>query len=334
MDLKEQQHLINMMKMRAQLRPGGDMHMLSYVDVRQLALNIFSPQDWLQQTVKVWLKCVMQGARPGTVWLAEFLKWTDVLQKMVPKTDGQPVMAEPLRALLLRAGVSPTIEQELSRKTYPVYNFAHAYNTIMNTARSMQNEGAEPREVKIARLEDNAELQAAVKMYRAARETNRTRVKYEGALGDWLSHRGVGADEFARRMKEKLCVACGATEHMLFSCPEYVTNALNDTKTRGLQQGRQDYKRTILTRQQAHRHYRKTGEVVGAHAARVNTVDASRSPVPRDSSRGRTRDRYATPSVYCEGSQSDVSLGASTTSASDMDNVFSDSSGNEDGGGN
>ena len=141
---------------------------------------------------------------------------------------------------------------------------------------------------------------AAVKMANVMAEVNRTpAVVYLGALAELMKERGISQQEFQRHKQEKECVWCSSKDHFLFSCPGYVTHGLNKSRAQGQQQGRMVYKRElkdrVLLRADAQRHFRRTGEVAGAHA-RANVVEGTAATAAAvDADRGRVieRGRYA-----------------------------------------
>ena len=103
---------------------------------------------------------------------------------------------------------------------------------------------------------------------------------------------------------------------LLFSCPDYVTNGLNKSRAQGQQQGRADYKRElkdrVLSRADAQRNFRRTGEVAGAHA-RAKVVEGPAVAVEAD--RGCDRGRYA-PAIGARSLSRSLSRGLSVSSAS------------------
>jgi hypothetical protein len=165
---------------------------------------------------------------------------------------------------------------------------------------------------------------AAVKMANVMVEVNRTAVVYSGALAELMKERGISEQEFQRRKQEKECVWCSSKDHFLFSCPDYVTNGLNKSRAQGQQQGRADYKRElkdrVLSRADAQRHFRRTGEVAGAHARvkvfeGAKVVEGPAAAVEADRGRAIERGRYA-PAIGTRSLSRSLSRGLSASSAS------------------
>ena len=230
----------------------------------------------------------------------------------------EPAFSDAFFALLLCAGVSESIENEIARTDYAVYDSADTMERIDEVSRRLPNDGAGTK-ASVNRLQgqemDPATV-AAVKMANVMVEVNRTAVVYSGALAELMKERGISEQEFQRRKQEKECVWCSSKDHFLFSCPDYVTNGLNKSRAQGQQQGRADYKRElkdrVLSRADAQRHFRRTGEVAGAHA-RAKVVEGPAVAVEAD--RGCDRGHYA-PAIGARSLSRSLSRGLSVSSAS------------------
>jgi len=284
---------------------------MTYEEARRLCLDIFLPKEWLQQTMSVWRKSLEQGPKPGSQWLANMLQFRQLCNSMIP--GNEDAISDAFFALLLRAGINEEVEREISREPYEVYDAKKALQKIDEVSRRIPREGALSKaEVNRAQgvMEMDSEAVAAVKMVREMAVVNRTAVVYSGALAELMRERGISETEFQRRKQEKECVWCQSKDHFLFACPDYMANGLNQSRAQGQQQGRENYKRElqqrrVLSRADAHRHFRKTGEVAGPHA-KANVVEAG-------SERGRTTDRARYAPVSDKRS---LSRGLSTSSAS------------------
>lgn len=284
---------------------------MTYEEARRLCLDIFLPKEWLQQTMSVWRKSLEQGPKPGSQWLANMLQFRQLCNSMIPGKE--EAISDAFFALLLRAGINEEVEREISREPYEVYDAKKALQKIDEVSRRIPREGAISKaEVNRAQgvMEMDSEAVAAVKMVREMAVVNRTAVVYSGALAELMRERGISETEFQRRKQEKECVWCQSKDHFLFACPDYMANGLNQSRAQGQQQGRENYKRElqqrrVLSRADAHRHFRKTGEVAGPHA-KANVVEAG-------SERGRTTDRARYAPVSDRRS---LSRGLSTSSAS------------------
>jgi hypothetical protein len=290
---------------------------MTYEEARRLCLDIFLPKEWLQQTMSVWRKSLEQGPKPGSQWLANMLQFRQLCNSMIP--GNEDAISDAFFALLLRAGINEEVEREISREPYEVYDAKKALQKIDEVSRRIPREGALSKaEVNRAQgvMEMDSEAVAAVKMVREMAVVNRTAVVYSGALAELMRERGISETEFQRRKQEKECVWCQSKDHFLFACPDYMANGLNQSRAQGQQQGRENYKRElqqrrVLSRADAHRHFRKTGEVAGPHA-KANVVEAG-------SERGRTTDRARYAPVSDKRS---LSRGLSTSSASSGSDMY------------
>ena len=315
MSSADRQHFLGMVKVREHALGKK----LTYEAARRLCLDLFCPNDFLPQSLNVWRKNLDQGARPGSQWLASMLQYRRLCDNMTP--GAEPAFSYAFFALLLRAGVSESIENEIARTDYAVYDSAEALERIDQVSRRLPNDGAGTR-ASVNRLQgqemDPATV-AAVKLANVMAEVNRTAVVYSGALAELMKERGISEQEFQRRKQEKECVWCSSKDHFLFSCPDYVTHGLNKSRAQGQQQGRADYKRElkdrVLSRADAQRHFRRTGEVAGAHA-RANVVDGT-AATALDKDRGREieRGRYA-PAIGGRSLSRSLSRGLSSSSVS------------------
>jgi hypothetical protein len=314
----ERSHFLDMVKVREHAMNRR----LTYEEARRLGLDLFSPSDWLAQALSVWRRTLDQGSKPGSKWLASMLQARAMCNNMIP--GDEPAFSDAFFALLLRAGVSNAIETELARTDYAVYDATAALATINEVSRRLPNDGA-GSQASVNRAQGftelDAEAVAAVKMVKEMAEVHRTAVVYSGALAELLRSRGISEQEFQRRKQEKECVYCTSKDHFLFSCPEYMSNGLDKSRAQGRQQGKAEYKqdlqRRVLSRADAHRHFRRTGEVAGAHAggqAQANMVSAGGEAVAKVE-RGRTMDRSRFAPVTDTRS---LSRGLSASSASSL----------------
>ena len=311
----DRQYFLGMVKVREHALSRK----LTYEEARRLCLDLFCPNDFLAQSLNVWRKNLDQGARPGSQWLASMLQYRRLCDNMTP--GAEPAFSDAFFALLLRAGVSESIENEIARTDYAVYDAADAMERIDQVSRRLPNDGAGTK-ASVNRLhgqEMDPATVAAVKMANVMAEVNRTAVVYSGALAELMKERGISEQEFQRRKQEKECVWCSSKDHFLFSCPDYVTHGLNKSRAQGQQQGRADYKRELkdrfLSRADAQRHFRRTGEVAGAHA-RANVVEGT-AATALDKDRGREieRGRYA-PAIGGRSLSRSLSRGLSSSSVS------------------
>jgi hypothetical protein len=219
----DRQYFLGMVKVREHALSRK----LTYEEARRLCLDLFCPNDFLAQSLNVWRKNLDQGARPGSQWLASMLQYRRLCDNMTP--GAEPAFSDAFFALLLRAGVSESIENEIARTDYAVYDSADAMERIDQVSRRLPNDGAGTK-ASVNRLhgqEMDPATVAAVKMANVMAEVNRTAVVYSGALAELMKERGISEQEFQRRKQEKECVWCSSKDHFLFSCPDYVTHGLN-----------------------------------------------------------------------------------------------------------
>ena len=187
-----------------------------------------------------------------------------------------------------------------------MYDAKKALKKIDEVSRRIPREGAISKaEVNRAQgvMEMDSEAVAAVKMVREMAVVNRTAVVYRGALAELMRERGISETEFQRRKQEKECVWCQSKDHFLFACPDYMANGLNQSRAQGQQQGRENYKRElqqrrVLSRADAHRHFRKTGEVAGPHAKANVVASAGVRPIARATLRFRTNVLFRADSAH------------------------------------
>jgi hypothetical protein len=323
MSSADRQYFLGMVKVREHALGRK----LTYEEARRLCLDLFCPNDFLAQSLNVWRKNLDQGARPGSQWLASMLQYRRLCDNMTPGSE--PAFSDAFFALLLRAGVSESIENEIARTDYAVYDSAEAMERIDQVSRRLPNDGAGTK-ASVNRLhgqEMDPATVAAVKMATVMAEVNRTAVVYSGALAELMKERGISEQEFQRRKQEKECVWCSSKDHFLFSCPDYVTHGLNKSRAQGQQQGRADYKRElkdrVLSRADAQRHFRRTGEVAGAHA-RANVVEGT-AATALDKDRGRAIEigRYA-PAIGGRSLSRGLSSSSTSSAGSDAFALVSD----------
>ena len=133
-------------------------------------------------------------------------------------------------ALLLRAGVTEKVEARLAQHPYAVYDPTQTRTAIMGVAMHLgYGQGAltekEVATVRRAALTRDAHVEAALKQVEAV-QTCMKRLQYAGALADWLQKQGVSQTMFEDRRAHKQCVCCGETDHFLYTCPQYSTEAV------------------------------------------------------------------------------------------------------------
>jgi hypothetical protein len=311
----DRQHFLGMVKVREHALGRK----LTYEAARRLCLDLFCPNDFLAQSLSVWCKNLDQGARSGSQWLASMLQYRRMCDNM---TQGaEPAFSDAFFALLLRAGVSESIENEIARTDYAVYDSADAMERIDQVSRRLPNDGAGTRASVncLHGQEMDPATVAAVKMANVMAEVNRTAVVYSGALAELMKERGISEQEFQQCQQEKECVWCLSKDHFLFSCLDYVTHGLNKSRAQGQQQGRTDYKRElkdrVLSSADAQRHFRRTGEVAGVHL-RANVVEGTAATaLDKDSGREIERGRYA-PAIGGRSLSRSLSRGLSSSSVS------------------
>ncbi len=237
MSSADRQYFLGMVKVREHALGRK----LTYEEARRLCLDLFCPNDFLAQLLSVCRKNLDQGARPGSQWLASMLQYRRLCDNMTPGSE--PAFSDAFFALLLCAGVSESIENEIARTDHAVYDSPDTMERIDEVSRRLPNDGA-GTQASVNRLQGQEADPAtvdAVKMANVMVEVNRTAVVYSGVLAELMKERSISEQEFQHRKQEKECVWCSSKDHFLFSCPDYVTNGLNKSHAQGQQQGRADY---------------------------------------------------------------------------------------------
>ena len=98
--------------------------------MRSIVLNEFAPRDWIRQTLTLWRESQVQGPRPARQWLAEFELWGSVVF-LITKPRGissehDTTWTAPLRALIMRGGVSSVLDEELRRRVVGLCSRFHS----------------------------------------------------------------------------------------------------------------------------------------------------------------------------------------------------------------
>ena len=100
----------------------------------------------------------------------------------------EPAFSDAFFALLLCAGVSESIENEIACTDYAVYDSADTMERIDEVSRRLPNDGAGTKaSVNRHGQEMDPATVAAVKMANVMAEVNRTAVVYSGALAELMT---------------------------------------------------------------------------------------------------------------------------------------------------
>ena len=307
---------------------------MSFPELRRLALNFFSPQDWLQQMIKAWINSIFQDKRAGSTWLPQLLRWTRLLNATMPA--GSVAIGHNFTALLMRAGAAGPLQTQLAMERYAIYDYHQAVSAVERCYNRVANEGAETGQAQLNKfgLRDDKEIRAALNMSRHVTACLK-RMKYTGMLKDWLMNKTTGGgsvseQEFNQRMRNKKCAACGAPDHLLITCPEYIQDYPKDVLQAGIDRGRtmvrgqQDRSDRVFSRNADKRHYRQTGEQRGALAPQAKVLEQPR--------RARFEDSAHSSVKYddTEGENTDFTQ---SEADDDAEFMFDDDSGNESGEG-
>ena len=76
------------------------------------------------------------------------------------------------------------------------------------------------------------------------------RVQYQGPLQTVLQSRGVTEQMFRDRMRQRQCVFCASSQHILYACPEYQEQGLNIVSQDGQQRQAQLEQRYARSKEQ------------------------------------------------------------------------------------
>ena len=219
----------------------------SWQTVRHRLLSLFCPGTWIQDLLTQWRASLTQNAQRATVWLSNFLFWQHLVEHIVP---GQQAITPEFRALLLRAGVTDKVEAKLAAHSYAVYDPDATHAAIMTVVQHLgYGQGAltekEVATVRRAALTRDAHVEAALKQVEAVQACMK-RLQYAGALADWLQRQGVTQIMFDERRARKQCVCCGETDHFLYTCPQYSTEAVaTQAADRAKHEVRRDTRRVV-----------------------------------------------------------------------------------------
>ena len=140
----------------------------------------------------------------------------------------------------------------------------------------------------------------------------------------------VSEQEFNQRMRNKKCAACGAPDHLLITCPEYIQDYPKDVHKAGIDRGRtmvrgqQDRSDRVFSRNADKRHYRQTGEQRGALAPQAKVLEQPKRARFEDSAHSSVKHNDI------EGENTDF---AQSEADDDSEFIFDDDSGNESGEG-
>ena len=307
---------------------------MSFPELRRLALNCFSPQDWLQQMIKTWINSIFQDKRAGSTWLPQLLRWTRLLNATMP--TGSVAIGHNFTALLMRAGAAGPLQTQLAMEKYAIYDYHQAVSAVERCYTRVANEGAETGQAQLNKfgLRDDKEVRAALKMSQHVTACL-NRMRYAGMLKDWLMNKTTGGGsvseaEFNYRMQKKKCAACGSPEHLLISCPEYIQDYPKDVHKAGIDRGRtmvrgqQDRSDRVFSRNADKRHYRQTGEQRGALAPQAKVLEQPKRARFGDSAHSSVKHDDT------EGENTDF---AQSEADDDAEFIFDDDSGNESGEG-
>ena len=223
---------------------------VGWSSVRRALLDFWCPVDWLAQIFKLWRQSMVQGPQPVKAYLHNFSFWLNVVNHLLP--HGQAAMQGPFQALLLRAGVNKCVEVELQRRNFSIFDKHEVYREILASGILLgEREGADPptRAAEV-RLASALSTSGAEQLPRCARDPQAVlkilhahddmlarckRLRYDGALAALLQAKGVSEQDFRERMQRKVCVYCGSSHHMLYTCPEYQQYGLHTVHQQGQQ---------------------------------------------------------------------------------------------------
>ena len=250
-------------------RPGGEG--LPWREIRKLVLNTFTPPDWWAQTLDLWRAAQKQGDRRGELWLHEFDHWMSVIQQCLP--NHERALPAHFEALLLRGGVSIKCHNALLARSVGVnmsdpvlvrkrikevcseaqdglagetkkdkgeLRRAAAEAAAQSTSAAREALATElgfANQAELSSLTQGASIAGVLKAIRTDRELEAVckRVHYSGAMADMFHNSGVTEAMFQERMHKMLCVLCGASDHRLYTCPNYSQSKLDELKAKAIQ---------------------------------------------------------------------------------------------------
>ena len=248
-------------------QPGGEG--IPWRKIRSLVLDTFSPPDWWAQTLELWRASQVQGSRPGHIWLNEFDHWMSVIQQCLP--DHERALPDQFEAKLLRGGVSIRCHNALLGRSVgvdmndPVQVKTQIRLVCSEYADGLAGEKKDKGELRraaadsaqaassaretlatdlgfasqaeLSALTQGASVAGVLKAIRTDRDLEAVckRVHYSGAMADMLHNSGVTESMFQERMSKGQCVLCGATDHRLYTCPNYSQSKLDDLKAKAIQ---------------------------------------------------------------------------------------------------
>ena len=248
-------------------QPGGEG--IPWRKIRSLVLDTFSPPDWWAQTLELWRASQVQGSRPGHIWLNEFDHWMSVIQQCLP--DHERALPDQFEAKLLRGGVSIRCHNALLGRSVGVdmndpvqvktqirlvcseyadglagekkdkgelrRAAADSAQAASSARETLATELGFASQAELSALTQGASVAGVLKAIRTDRDLEAVckRVHYSGAMADMLHNSGVTESMFQERMSKGQCVLCGATDHRLYTCPNYSQSKLDDLKAKVIQ---------------------------------------------------------------------------------------------------
>lgn len=99
---------------------------------------MFSPVSWIRDTLAQWREIQVQGSLPAHIWIQRFNYWHTVIQTLLPAAN----VSSPLLAILMGGSTSSSIESELTRMDYNVFDPNSASEAILQVADQLPNGGA------------------------------------------------------------------------------------------------------------------------------------------------------------------------------------------------
>ena len=162
---------------------------------------------------------MLQKSQPADVWMQRFEFWNHVIGTFMPQ--GGAAVTEPFYAILLRAGATSAIEDELIRRDFKVFDPVETSKEITRCAERLPHGGAAKKaeaevnkvlsaessdlRAELRRAEDleqsRAELRRAEQVDRAVQmleefDAECSRLQYAGNLANDLKQMGVSQMTF------------------------------------------------------------------------------------------------------------------------------------------
>jgi hypothetical protein len=205
---------------------------LTWSEVREYALQQFSPPTWLQEVMQGWRSSQDQGSKTAFAWITDFSRWNAIIRPIAGKNAISPKM----EALLLRGGANPELNSNMSIRPYKIFNPMATKAHVQMCAGGMANGGAVRQKETAAVRKLDAEADKAITQLKLC-EAKLNYMVYTGELANWLcKDMNVSEELFNARKQQRVCFACGK-DHLLYACPQYTPEIIDRVGKKRFDQG-------------------------------------------------------------------------------------------------